>query len=80
MSTAACTRLAADPIAPHAVTTTPRSCIEQLAAGWINPPDLCPACTRGFMSALDFLAEPVTLRWHENFVSRASGSREGADR
>lgn len=53
-----------------------RSCIEALAAGWINPPDLCPACTRAFMSALDWVAEPVKLSWHANYIERA-GTREG---
>lgn len=72
-----CTRLAGDTAAPHPVNPTPQSCIERLAAGWINPPDLCPVCTRAFMSALDGIAGPGSLRWHENYVARAGVSGEG---
>lgn len=46
-----------------------RSCVEQLAEGWILPPDLCPACTQAFMTALDGIDRPLT--WHENYLARA---------
>lgn len=47
-----------------------RTCLEALAGGWINPPDLCPACTRAFMSALDSISGP--LAWHRGYRNRAS--------
>lgn len=47
-----------------------RSCIRRLANGWLTQSDLCPACTRRFMAALDTLGEP--LDWHEAYVQRAT--------
>lgn len=45
------------------------SCIEALADGWINPPDLCPECTAAFMDALDGISGPLV--WHPNYSTRA---------
>lgn len=72
-----CQRLVEPPSAPHAVRASVKrkTCIEDLAEGWIPPTDLCSCCTRAFMTALDWVTEPVTLQWHPNFVKRA-GSRE----
>lgn len=47
------------------------TCIEQLAGGWINPPDLCPTCTHAFRAALDSIGGP--LKWHTAYVERAAG-------
>lgn len=57
--------------APECRTPAPsgKSCLEQLANGWINPPDLCAACTRAFMDALDGITGPLV--WHDNYSSRA---------
>lgn len=46
-----------------------KSCIEALADGWIGAPDLCPACTRAFMDALDSISGPLV--WHKNYTARA---------
>jgi hypothetical protein len=46
-----------------------QTCIEALADGWIGAPDLCPACTRAFMAALDGIDEPLV--WHRNYQERA---------
>jgi hypothetical protein len=62
-----CRRLSAPSVIPAAKRQT---CIAALADGWINPPDLCPECTRAFMLALDGIAGPP-LRWHPNFAARA---------
>lgn len=47
-------------------------CLEALAGGWILASDLCPACTRAFIGALE---ERVghALVWHPNYVRRAQG-------
>lgn len=45
------------------------SCIEALADGWILPSDLCPVCTRAFMTALDSIAGPLV--WHRAYTERA---------
>lgn len=45
------------------------TCVAALADGWIVPADLCPACTRAFMDALDKLGGPLV--WHPNFAARA---------
>lgn len=46
------------------------SCLGQLADGGNTPQDLCPACTRAFMAALDAAAgEPLV--WHPAFSERA---------
>lgn len=50
-------------------TTTGRTCVQSLAAGWIGAPDLCPVCTRAFMAACESIGQP--LRWHPNFRTRA---------
>lgn len=54
-------------------TGAPRSlritCIEALADGWIGAPDLCPTCTRQFMTALDGIDKPLT--WHRAYLDRA---------
>lgn len=54
---------------PRLQNTGPASCIEDLAAGWIGAPDLCPACTQAFMTALNGIAGPMT--WHPNYRTRA---------
>lgn len=46
------------------------ACLEYLADGWITPADLCPACTRAFMAALDGIAGP--LPWHRDYRERAA--------
>lgn len=46
------------------------TCIARLADGWINATDLCPACTRAFMTALDDITGP--LEWHPNYAERAN--------
>lgn len=46
-----------------------QTCIEALADGWIGAPDLCPACTRAFMAALDGISGP--LKWHRAYLERA---------
>lgn len=46
-----------------------QTCIEALADGWIGAPDLCPTCTRAFMTALDGIGGP--LKWHPNYLARA---------
>lgn len=46
-----------------------RSCVQALANGWIGASDLCPACTRRFMAALERAGEP--LDWHPEFTRRA---------
>lgn len=46
-------------------------CIPDMTDGWINPQDLCPACTRVFMLALR--AEVGGLPWHANYMERAKG-------
>lgn len=56
---------------PHQVPN-PKTCIEHMADGWINPPDLCSTCTQAFMAALNWVAEPVTLKWHSSYVDRAA--------
>lgn len=50
---------------------TPRAgtCIEALADGWINAPDLCSTCTRAFMDALDSIAGPLV--WHQAYTTRS---------
>lgn len=55
-----------------AETTGGLTCVEALADGWITPQDLCPACTRAYMKALDTISGP--LLWHENFHRRAEGT------
>lgn len=54
---------------------TPRStwgsCIQALALGWINAPDLCPTCTQTFMGALG--AKVSNLEWHQAYRDRAAG-------
>jgi hypothetical protein len=50
-------------------TPNRQTCIERLAGGWILPTDLCPTCTRAFMTALDSIAGPMT--WHPNYLERA---------
>lgn len=47
----------------------PTTCIEALSEGWILATDLCPACTRAFMAALDGIDKP--LKWHANYLDRA---------
>jgi hypothetical protein len=47
-----------------------QTCIEALADGWINAPDLCPVCTRAFMDALDRIAGPLV--WHQAYLNRAT--------
>jgi hypothetical protein len=52
--------------------TQGRTCLQSLAAGWINPPDLCPLCTRLLMMALEWVTsqrEPLT--WHQAYQERA---------
>jgi hypothetical protein len=46
------------------------TCIEALADGWINPPDLCGPCTQAFMVALDGIAGP--MKWHHGYTARAA--------
>lgn len=46
------------------------NCIEQMAGGWHGVPDLCPACTRAFMTALDGIAGPLV--WHQAYLDRAN--------
>lgn len=48
------------------------TCLEQLAAGWILPTDLCPVCTAAFITALDGVAGSMV--WHPNFRARSAGS------
>jgi hypothetical protein len=49
-----------------------RSCVQRLAAGWLDSTsDLCSACTVRFMAALDALGEP--LAWHEGYMRRSVG-------
>ena len=57
-------------------STTWGTCLAKLADGWIGPPDLCPACTRAFMAALDSVAG--SLQWHRGFRERAEASEDGA--
>lgn len=55
---------------PSAVPLTKRqTCLEALADGWVGAPDLCPVCTKAFMTALDGIAGPMT--WHPNYRARA---------
>lgn len=66
-----CRRITDPAPTPFAVTSTLRkTCIEQLADGWIHANDLCAHCTRQFMAALDGIGEP--LKWHENYQARAA--------
>lgn len=51
------------------------TCIQSLAEGWINPPDLCPACTQAFMTALDGIDGPMV--WHHNYLERVKA--DGTD-
>jgi len=46
------------------------SCIQALAGGWILTGDLCPVCTRTFMSALG--AAVPYLDWCEAYRERAA--------
>lgn len=48
------------------------TCVQALAGGWIGAPDLCPACTRSFMTALDGITGPL-LVWHQAYLERAKG-------
>lgn len=45
------------------------TCLAYLADGWITPSDLCPACIRAFMVALDGIAGPLT--WHPGYRKQA---------
>lgn len=47
------------------------TCIQGLADGWHHASDLCPACTRAFMAALDGIDGPMV--WHRNYQDRAKG-------
>lgn len=48
------------------------SCLHDLAAGFINAPDLCPGCTTRLMVALDWVVGDAVLPWHPNFTNRAN--------
>ncbi|WP_337819728.1 hypothetical protein [Amycolatopsis sp. A1MSW2902] len=43
-----------------------------MAEGWITSEDLCPACTRSFIAALDGVAGP--LDWSRGYRRRAEGT------
>lgn len=49
------------------------TCLQQLASRWINLPDLCPACIRMAMDALD-AASVEPLAWHSAYVARVGGA------
>jgi hypothetical protein len=57
---------------PETCRRTDRSCIESLADGWILATDLCPTCTRTFMTALD--GAVGSLKWHQAYVERAGAA------
>lgn len=50
--------------------TKGQTCLQALAGGWILADDLCPGCTRRFITALDTVDEPLT--WHPAIVGRSS--------
>lgn len=67
-----CRRITDPAPVPFAVeTSTRRTCIEALADGWTDcVSDLCPACTRQFMAAMDGIGQP--LRWSAGFRERSA--------
>lgn len=66
-----CRRIADPAPVPFAVEkTTRRTCIEAMADGWCLFDDLCPACLRKAMTALDGIDGP--LKWHPGYAARAA--------
>lgn len=48
------------------------TCIHAFAGGWILASDLCPTCTATMMDALTERAPGGALKWHKNYLERAS--------
>jgi hypothetical protein len=48
-----------------------QTCLHRLAAGWINPADLCPACTVRFMTGLEWVAGQP-LEWHARYITQST--------
>jgi hypothetical protein len=53
------------------------TCLEGLADGWHGAPDLCPACTRALMTALDGIAGPMV--WHSAYLTRATNTADATN-
>lgn len=58
---------------PPGIHKTDANCVRDLALGWINATDLCPACTRFLMAALD-AHHGSPLPWHQAYVDRGGAS------
>lgn len=52
-----------------------KTCLHELAAGWINPPDLCPTCTVRFVTGVEWAAGRQ-LEWHLDYLARSTQRRE----